>query len=125
MVLSVVLSLICLFVVGLICWWVSFVVYTENRFFKEQDSIKKWLKTHGFGVEFERRVAFDTCNMYRLGDYQRYKKVYSYLIYWKLYNIRKAALSRNATVKLINAMMKNYLVVENHEVVEKKKDFWI
>ncbi|ADQ53240.1 hypothetical protein 65p232 [Aeromonas phage 65] len=119
----IVSTLICLFVVGLICW-IVFVVYTENRFFKEQDSIKKWLKTHGFGIEFKPWVAFDTCTMYRLGSHQRYNKVYSYLIYWKLYNIRKADLSRDATVKLINAMMKTYLVVETHEVVEKK-DFWI
>ncbi|UYD59182.1 hypothetical protein HPMBJEAJ_00067 [Aeromonas phage avDM6] len=121
----IVSALICLFVVGLICW-ISFIVYTENRFFKELDSIRKWLKTHGFGIEFNSWTAFDICYMYRLGGRQRYNKVYSYRIYWKLYNIRKADLSRDATVKLINAMMKTHLV-ETPEVVveEKKKDFWI
>lgn len=123
MVQIIVSAFICLFVVGIICW-ISFVVYTQNRLFKEQDSIKKWLKTHGFGIQLNCWTVFDTCIMYRLGGRQRYNKVLGFLIYWKLYNIRKAGLSRDATVKLINAMMKTH-ITENHEVVEKKKDFWI
>ncbi|ATI17806.1 hypothetical protein [Aeromonas phage AS-yj] len=104
-------------------WFLMFIYITENKFKNERDSIREWLKYHGFGFNYyPADIILDKCQMVRLGGITRCDKCLSWVVYWKLYNIRKKKLSREDTIKKLNALV-NGMVVERIKR-ESKKDFW-
>lgn len=105
----------------LIIWFFTFIYITEYKFKDERDSIREWLKYHGFGVHYYSGVVIDSCQMIRLGGITQCDKCLSWVVYWKLYNIRRKKLNREDTIKKLNVLVNSMIVVRR---VESKKDFW-
>lgn len=109
-----------LFLVILVC---LFLGYSEGRFVDEYESIRKWLKHHGFRMDYRRKILLHTCSLIRGGSQKQYNHILIHRMYWKLHGIRKLNLNRNDTVKELNKLIENLGVY-----VEKQKnsdDFWI
>ncbi|QAX97733.1 hypothetical protein ASswx1_87 [Aeromonas phage Asswx_1] len=110
-------------VVALVWCFLMFAYITENKFKNERYSIRDWLKYHGFGVHIHRNdFLLDSCQMVRLGGISQCNKCLSWVVYWKLYNIRRKKLSREDTIKKLNKLVNGMVVVRVER--ESKKDFW-